>query len=262
MTKNEIKYFVNLKKKEFRDSEDIFLIEGTHLIGECLSSKYYKNNLTRIFITSNYKNVLLEKLKTAGFAFEVLQENIFNKLSETKNPQGIIAVVKINVGKIFTGIDVDLAIALDNINDPGNLGTILRTCWWFGVNKIFISSNSVDLFNSKVIRGSQGALFNLDISTNIDLNKTLKGLSNIGWKLYATDLKANKYLDEIDFGVTKKNIFVFGNEANGISTEILSNPLFKKIKIKGHSSCESLNIGVSVGIVLDYILNRKLKTPQ
>lgn len=257
MTNNEIKYFINLKKKEFRDSENIFLIEGTHLIGECITSKYYRNNLIRIFINNKYKDKLLDKLESSGFSFEVLQENIFNKLSETKNSQGIIAVVKKNDEKIFTGIDVDLVIALDNINDPGNLGTILRTCWWFGVNKIFISSNSVDVFNSKVIRGSQGALFNLDISTNIDLNKTLKDLSNIGWKLYATDLKANKYLDEIDFGVTKKNIFVFGNEANGISREILSNPLFKKIKIKGHSSCESLNVGVSVGIVLDYILNRK-----
>lgn len=257
MTKNEVKYFANLKKKEFRSSEDMFIIEGTHLIEECISSKFYVNNIIRVLIRKDYENKLLSRLKAAGFIPELLTENEFNKISEIKTPQGIIAIVKKLPITDVIKPDYKLAIGLDNINDPGNFGTTLRTCWWYGVDKVYVSSNSVDLFNPKVIRGSQGAVFNLDITTDIDLNRILDYLIMKGWKSYATDLRAFNYINEIDFTKNKKNIFIFGNEANGISEEILVNSNCEKIKIKGFSNCESLNVGISAGIVLDNIRNKR-----
>ena len=256
MTNKELKYFANLKKKEFRDSENLFLIEGNHLIDECLSSKYYSDNIIRIFLKNDYKYKLPVKLINSGLKLESLSAEKFNKISETKNPQGTIAVIKKNKSNFSNIEEIKLAVALDSINDPGNLGTILRTCWWFGVDTIFINSNSVDLFNAKVIRGSQGALFNSKIVVNADINNLINEFHKSGFEIYATDLKSEKYIDKFSFIKKEQILVIFGNEANGINPEILLNPNVKRIKIHGFSKCESLNVGVSVGIILSRIKNQ------
>jgi RNA methyltransferase, TrmH family len=256
MTHKELKFFSNLQKKEYRDREHLFLIEGIHLIDECLTSKYYSRNIHRIFVKKDFSDKLSGKLLASGIIPEVISDIQFNKLSETKNPQGIIGVVSIHNEKNFLSENDKLIIALDDLNDPGNLGTILRTCWWYGVDKIYLSSNSVDIYNSKVIRSSQGALFNLDLISDVNFKIELLKLQKKGWSVYLTAVKAEMFLDEINIDIKKKNIIVFGNEANGVNVELLSNNNFRKIKIKGYSKCESLNVGVSAGIILDYFRNK------
>ena len=255
MNNKELKYYSNLKKKDFRDSENKFLIEGKHLIEECLKSRYYSRNISLIIIRDDFSDGILSVIKNSGIPHEKINANKFSKISETKNSQGIIAVIN-KISLNIRGIkEAKLIVALDNINDPGNLGTILRTGWWFDVDKIYLSSDSVDLFNSKVIRGSQGAVFNCDIETNIDLIKKTNELYSKGWEIIAADLNTENFLDNMDFKNYKKRMLIFGNEANGVNKHILSESSVKKIKIRGFSECESLNVGVSAGILLSYFKN-------
>ena len=144
---------------------------------------------------------------------------------------------------------------MDNINDPGNLGTIIRTCYWFDVDEIIISKQSVELFNSKVIRASQGALFNIAIKENIDLTKELNKLSSEGYQIFLADSYGKKLLSDLNFDSDECVVFVFGNEAHGLSKALKKSKSFNTIRIKRITDCESLNVGVSVGIFLNSYRN-------
>lgn len=255
MTNTELKYYEKLKQKKFRDLEDKFLIEGVHLIEEYLDSEIYKNEPGEIFVREGFINDdLINRIRSQKPAVKLitLEERIFNKLSETVSPQGIIGVVNKPAGRYqtdFSKSNQSLVVALDNINDPGNLGTILRTCYWFGVNEVIISKNSADIYNSKVIRSSQGAIFHLPIHDELDLNTELVEYFKNGFAVYLSDAKARN--DEVRVKTGKKIVLVFGNEANGISKEILADKNYSIVKVKGYSNCESLNVAVTAGIVLN-----------
>ena len=255
MTINEIKYFSKLKQKKFRDSENRFLIEGEHLIEECLESGFYKNNLEKVIVRKDFDNeTLLSKINSHKGSPEIISIDTksFNQISETVNSQGIIGVVsKLNTELSQNSVDSKLTVALDSINDPGNLGAIIRTCYWFGVDELLIGKESVELYNSKVIRASQGALFNLNIREEVDMEKELQAKDNKGFRIYLTDLSSDKYISELKFASDEKYLFVFGNESNGINKKILGNRNYEKMRIKGFSDCESLNISVAAGIVLN-----------
>jgi len=255
LTKAELKYYQSLNKKKTREEEGKFLIEGEHLIEEAMSSKFYSESIERIFIRNNFDNkTLLDQIQTSRIKQDVLDTKAFEKLSETKTPQGIIGVV--NIPDIDENISGNLVIALDNLNDPGNLGTILRTAYWFDVSYVVLSNNSVDIHNPKVLRGSQGAVFNIPILQNIDLGEYLDKKHIEGWKIILTSLDSPNYLEDLSFSNSDKIIFVFGNEAAGISENILGDQRFKKVKIRSYSDCESLNVGISAGIVLNEYRSR------
>ena len=257
MTNNELKYYENLKRKKFRDSEGYFLIEGVHLIEECLNSKYYNEALKKLILEKGFSNnELLEEIKSKTRNIEVafLEKNKFKKLTDTENSQGIIGVVK-KIKPIIKAGNKKLLIALDNLNDPGNLGTILRTCYWFNVDEVLISRNSVELFNSKVVRATQGALFNLIIREEQDFTNKLKELFAKGFEIYLTDSEGIFELSEMNFKKDGNHVFIFGNEANGISEELKQNKNFNTLRIKRNTNCESLNVGVSVGIILNSFRN-------
>lgn len=254
MNNDKFKYYTKLKQKKYREENKQFLIEGIHLIEECLKSKYYKKNIQKIFIRKDFsEEKVINKIK--NIETEFLKTPEFDKISETENSQGIIGVVDIPDNLPFESSEI--ICALDNINDPGNLGTILRTCWWFGIENVFIGTDSVDLFNSKVIRASQGAIFNLHIKNRIDLSEELNNHYSKGYEVLLADLSAENTISKFNFQKEKKYIIVFGNEANGISKEIKSIQHYKKIKIEAYSKCESLNVASSAAIIL-YEINKIL----
>jgi RNA methyltransferase, TrmH family len=241
-----LKNYIKLKQKKYRDESGQFLIEGLHLVEECLKSKFYKKNIEMIFIRKDFSDEnIMNKLR--GIETEILSEFDFSRLSETENPQGIIGLV--NKSEHMPAQNNKIICALDNLNDPGNLGTIFRLCWWFGIDNILISRNSVDIFNSKVIRASQGAMFNLIIREKVDLPSELINLSNNNYEVLITDLKTKSTLHDYKFGKEKNYILVFGNEANGISPEIRNVQEFTKIKIDSYTNCESLNVASSAAII-------------
>lgn len=244
MTNNELKYYSSLKIKKYRELENKFLVEGAHLIEECLSSPY-RNLIQKIIIRDNFD---VSKLNISSFKTEITSQRDFEKLSDTVNPQGIIAVV--NMPEITNHkISDNLIIALENVNDPGNLGTITRTAYWFGINDILISENSADVYNSKTLRSSQGAVFHTNPSFDINLAEKLSELRSDGYNILLTDLDTSNNLSHFTIDKNKKYVLVFGNEANGVSSE-LKNLSFEKIKIESYSPCESLNLAVSAGILI------------
>ena len=253
LTNKEIKYYADLKNKRSRDEEGKFLVEGIHLIKECLSSELYYSDQVECIIARDDFDLSLVPTKDVEI-FYASQKN-FERLSDTVNPQGIIAVVKKpeHENRLHNSDKHRIIVALDNINDPGNLGTIVRTCYWFNVDKILISKNSVDLYNPKVLRASQGAIFHTDIVTEADLRIELLQLKD-ECQILLTDLDAKKNLSDLNIKQSEKYIIVFGNEANGISEEIKSQG-FDMIKIDGFSDCESLNLSVSAGIILYQVAN-------
>ncbi len=260
MTKNEIKYYEKLKQKKYRDLENKFLIEGIHLIEECLKSKIYGPGLEKIFISENISlpSSISELLKSKSETEIIyLSELIFNKLSETVNTQGIAGIVNFPEKKYTVDFSKSnlLSVFLDNINDPGNMGTIIRTCSWFGVDEIAISRNSADIYNSKVIRASQGAIFNINIREDLDLESELRIYSENGFEIFLADAKALNTLSILEVRTGSNFAVVFGNEANGISQMISGNENYTRIKVRGHSDCESLNVAVTAGIILNSLKN-------
>jgi len=244
LTNNELKLIGSLQNKKFRDINNLYVIEGEHLIDEYLKSDLPDENIKYIIARNDYQNYDLEE-RVAGFNIHTLNRAKFDKLCDTKSPQGILAVVEKKM--IFANEQNRFVVALENINDPGNLGTILRTCYWFGVDKVLISENSADIFNPKTIRSTQGSLFHLSIETDVDLKTKLEGFSKSGFDVFVTSLDGKALGNEVK---TDKCVLVFGNEANGVSYEIQENKNYKQIKIESYTECESLNVAVSAGILI------------
>ena len=252
---SRLKSYSKLLQKKYRQSDGKFLVEGVHLVEEALKSDWE----VEAIVVSDHGLVKeigkLENWNVRGDAelFECTEKE-FGKLTDTVTSQGIVAVVKIKKNTL-EGFweklpECSIIIALDDVSDPGNIGTILRTCDWFGVNGVLLSENSVGLYNSKVIRSTMGAIFHLPVITDVDLGSTIKDARKSGFNVITTVLDGGKPLSKFSF--TKKSIIVFGNEAHGISKEIqqLSGTM---LTIPKYGKAESLNVGISCGIILNAI---------
>lgn len=218
-----------LKQKKYRDETNTFLIEGDHLIKEAKKSG---NVICTIGLDDTYD-------------YEVTKD-ILNKLSSQISGTNEIAVVKKIEEKQINGN----IVILDNIQDPGNLGTIIRSAVAFNIETIILSDNSVDLYNEKVIRASEGMLFNINV-IRCNIKEKIINLKNDGYTIYATTPNG-----EGNFEVNEKIALVIGNEGNGISDEILE-ICDKNITIKMNKKCESLNAGVCASILMHMMENLK-----
>lgn len=258
LTNTELKILISLKQKKFRQEHGLYLIEGEHLLRELLRSPY-KTNIQDIYLSTslvqNEKNSTEELLSFIKISThhkpQILKDKEFERFSDTVNNQGIAASVKLETDDSSLLKNDDLIVYLDNISDPGNMGTIMRNCYWYGVDKLIISENSVDIYNPKVIRASQGSIFYLNILTGAQDMIIGDYLKN-DFQVYITSLKTTNYSDTMKFK-DNKAMFVFGNESSGVSGNLLNIPGSEKVKIRGFSKCESLNVAVSSGIILhDY----------
>ncbi len=250
LTTNQIKQFASLKQKKFRLEHGKYLIEGFHLIEECLSSPHeLEYIILRNDVDLQGHTVILEKIAQNKTIVEPLPEKLFNKLVDTESSQGIVGVVKRPAFNKTTS-QGDLIIALDRVSDPGNLGTIIRTAYWFGVDQILLSEGCADPYNPKVVRSTQGGIFYTGITEDADLAAELKKLESKGYSVYLFTLDAEMSLSQISKSIESgKSVLVFGSEAHGISNEIIEKG-FKKVKIEGYSASESLNVAISAGIAL------------
>ena len=237
VSKKDIKLISSLKQKKFRDLNKSFVVEGKKSISEFLDSKF--------------KLIKLFSIDCSFFAdinrqVEVKSEEL-KKISFFNSPDDHLAIFKIPNQKSIN--ETRLIVALESIRDPGNLGTIIRTCEWFGVNDIICSNDSVDCFNPKVVQSAMGSLARISINY-LDLNSYLKNtkLNLTGMTLNGDSLYTNKSSFE-------KGILIFGNEANGISDKLLS-VLNQNLTIPRSINSdfpESLNLSISVGVVLGEI---------
>lgn len=184
-----------------------------------------------------------------------VNNSVFKYITDVLNPQGILAVVEKKSKTNMIDYNQDIILVLDGIQDPGNIGTILRTVDSIGLKQIILSDKCADIYNPKVVRSTMGAIFRVNAIESNDLIETLNEIKKNNFEIVSTDLKTEHNIYDIDY----KNIaIVIGNEANGVSEEILKIS-DKKIKIPMLGKTESLNASVATGIILYEYLRRKIK---
>jgi len=195
-----------------------------------------------LIFSEYFKDIkIFDRFKVKKF---IVNEKIKNSISQTESPQGIFAVVKMK--KFSIEFRDKRFVILDRIQDPGNLGTIIRTSDAAGFNTIILDKGSVDPFNPKVVRSSQGSLFHLKI-INFDIKRIIEELKDRGVKILGTSPKGDKIYTDVN--IRDRLAIVFGNEAKGIRDEILS-MCDETIRIPIYGRAESLNVSVSSGIIL------------
>jgi TrmH family RNA methyltransferase len=246
ITKNDIKYFASLNLKKYRNQEKKFLAEGIKIVTEGIES-YYPCELVLVTyeFAENNEN-LIKKLKRKNIRIELLNSPDFQKISDTKTPQGIIGVFKFEKLIFYPSKEhPNVIIYVDNVSDPGNLGTILRTCDWFGLSEILISPQSSEYLNPKVIRASMGSVFHLTIYDDVDFDVVNKIKSN-GYKVICSDLEGENLFN---FRFQDKCLITLSSESSGPSKDILS-LADKSITIPRVGAAESLNVAVAAGIII------------
>lgn len=229
---NKIKDIKKLNQKKYRDRENLFLVEGEHLVLEA-----YKKGVI--------KELILEQ--NTIFPLDVptiyVTNDVLNYISELENPQNIMAVCnKLNEKEEIN----DRILILDGIQDPGNLGTIIRSAVAFNIDTIILSNDTVDLYNSKVVRASQGLMFHLNIIKK-DLLEIIPSLKENDYKIIGTKVTHGNSLKTL--AKIKKFAIIMGNEGSGIKeeTEELCDEF---VYIDMNPNCESLNVGVATSIIL------------
>lgn len=232
-----IKEISKLKNKKYRDLTNTYLVEGNHLVEEA-----YKNNLLT-------KIILLEDT-TCNYDIEKIYvtKEVMKKLTELDTPNKIIGIVKEN-----TPLPIgNKILILDNIQDPGNLGTIIRSSVAFDIDTIVLSPNTVDTYNPKVIRSTQGMIFYTNIIT-LKLKEFIDEIKTKNYTIFGTNVRNGKNIKEIT--LPEKFALVLGNEGQGVSKEIES-LCDDNIYIKMSSKCESLNVSVATSILLYEVYNK------
>jgi len=236
MTKAEKKHIKQLQQKKYRNEYRTFIVEGWKSIKDFIIAGFIPENIYST--TENIGNLI-------NFDIEKISRKDLESISLLKNPKDALAVFFQK--EISKTPSKGIILALDNLQDPGNLGTIIRTADWFGIKDIVCSQDTVDCYNPKVVQATMGSLANIDI-VYTDLPKFL---SHANLPVYGTFLDG-KNVDEISF--PSDAIIIIGNEGNGISQEI-ETPVTQKITIAKHpnAKAESLNAAIATAIVLSKI---------
>lgn len=233
-TSVENKKIKNIKKlysKKYRDEFNEFIIEGEHLILEA-----YKKGILKELILEENTDFNLDINTT------YVSENVLKYISDLTNPPKIMGVCS----KLKEGSIGNKVVILDGVQDPGNLGTIIRSAVAFNIDTLILSKDSVDIYNSKVLRATQGMVFNINIIV-CDIENMIKELKEKDYKIYGTKVNGGKSLKSVER--CEKFAIIMGNEGNGVKSSILD-LCSDYIYIDMNNNCESLNVGVATSIIL------------
>lgn len=238
------KLIKSLHQKQFRDQNGLFIAEGEKLTEELLNSSY--NAELIVIKDSPNSNVLefVDKFVDKGVAIYTAPKHQFDQICDAKSPQSILSVVSTKESELNKDLPF---LVLDNISDPGNLGTIIRTADWFGINQILLGTESADCYNPKAVRSTMGSIFKSTVKRTDNLIDYIKDNFK-NHKLYGATLHSEKYLEDLTIKDNKFGI-VFGSEAHGI-TKNLEESLDIPFKIRGNGHAESLNVAIAAGITL------------
>jgi len=234
LSKNHTKLIASLQQKKYRQKHQLFLAEGVKVVRELLASSL---EVAQIFATTAFETAV------PAAQLVVVSEAELKKISQLKTPNKVVGIFKIPQEK--TPVTTGLCVALDGINDPGNLGTIIRLCDWFGVSQLLCSTETVDCYNAKVVQASMGSLTR--VAVNYVALPTF--LETITTPVYAADMHGENIYQTT---LPKEAILVLGNEANGISKE-MKNLISNTIAIPRFGDVqetESLNVATAGAILL------------
>ncbi|MRH42912.1 RNA methyltransferase [Aquibacillus halophilus] len=240
---SKVKEWNKLKKKKDRERTNSFLVEGNHLVQEAYDSNW---NIKEIIIEEG--TVLPSWLGNKDVTY--VSDHVFKSITDTKTPQGIAAVVEM---KEPSQQELNRIVILDTVQDPGNLGTIIRTADAAGFDAIILGDGTVDLYNEKVIRSTQGSVFHLPIFQK-NLHNEIPSLKERAFQVWASTLEGAKAYTNLP--IPDKVALIVGNEGSGIQPSIID-LADEKVHIPIYGQAESLNVSVATGILLYHIANQK-----
>lgn len=233
-----------IKKAKARREQNVFVTEGIKMFQEADSEK-----IKEVYVSESLyqKGILKEELEQC--AYEVLSDELFKKVSDTKTPQGILCVMEqyhYELKDLFFKAN-PLFLILEDIQDPGNLGTMVRTAEGAGVDGIIMTRQTVDIYNPKTIRSTMGSIYRMPFLYTQDLEETMRQMKEKGVKLYAAHLKGTQFYHQMDF--KGASAFLIGNEGNGLKQETAAAAdVYMKIPMEG--KVESLNAAVASVILM------------
>jgi TrmH family RNA methyltransferase len=234
ISKNQLKLITSLSQKKYRQKHRLFIAEGTKVVNELLNSSF---EIEILFCANDFKMAISEDKITR------ISEVELKKISTLKSPNKVLGIFKIPEEKLLENIG--LILALDAINDPGNLGTIIRLCDWFGISQLICSKDTVDCYNQKVVQASMGSLSRISIHyTDLD-----NYLSATNLPTFIADMDGENVYKTV---LPKEGILIMGNEANGVSEEV-KKQIQRKISIPRFGKTqetESLNVATAAAILL------------
>ena len=249
-SKSYLKIVKSLNKKKFRNKHSLFLVEGIRGCEELIRSSFQADHI--FYTASGVLNTRIKKLLAAfepqGISSEEISPDEINFISDAVKSQNIIAVARLPMDPPRVDLSkMNRVLCLESISDPGNLGTIIRTASWFGIDAIVLSTGSVDVYSPKVVRSSSGGIFKIPILSDVALIEFIQEARVAAFEIIATLPQGGKSLREFEFA--EKNLLIFGSEADGISARIIS-AADTLLSIPAERAAESLNLAVSCGIFL------------
>ncbi len=251
-----VKNIKKLKDKKYRDLENVYIVEGIKMVKEAILENA---SIKQIIICDDCeKSDLISKemmYEIAKYDCIYVTNKIFKYITEVQTPQGVMAIIEKNNKDKEINYNEDIIVALDDIQDPGNLGTILRTVDSIGLSQILVSKGTADPYNPKVVRSTMGAIYRVKVIECDNLKETLKEIKKNKFKILVTSLDDSKSVYDIKY---YKKVIVIGNEANGVEEEIVK-LADEKIKIPMLGKTESLNASVAAGIILYEYVRQKIK---
>ncbi len=238
ISKNDVKYIQSLYQKKNRDSEGLFIAEGPKLVKELLQAGFV---LKKTYALAEWAAVNGH----LGDVTIVLPEQL-EKISALQTPNQVVAIAEKHTIPVEPQLKGAFSLVLDGIQDPGNMGTILRIADWFGITQVIASTDTADVYNPKVVQATMGSITRV----NVWYKQLQPWLQAAGVPVYAALLDG---LDVTTAGKVNEGVLIIGNEGRGIRPEILSF-IQKPLTIKGKGGAESLNAAVATGIILSHIV--------
>jgi len=242
-----------LKKTKVRDKQDVFVVEGLKMFLEAP-----KENVVTVFVSQGFYGKDENREYLSGVKFEIVEDKVFDHMSDTRTPQGVLCVLKqfhYSLEDIIGG-ENPLVLILEDLQDPGNLGTIIRTGEGTGIGGVILSGNSVDVYNPKTIRATMGAIYRVPFLYVDKIQNVLPKLREKRIRTYAAHLEGERLYDEEDYKAG--TAFFIGNEGKGLRDELAGKAdLFVKIPMKGE--VESLNVAVAASVLM-YEVSRQRRS--
>lgn len=254
-----IKEVKALKKRKYREEKNLFFIEGLRIVEEA-----FKENaaIVRLLLSERFVSGDAGKDFVSNNRFDeskcyVIKDTLFDEITDTESPQGILAVVGRKYYPLENIIQKDgFLVILDTIQDPGNMGTIIRTADASGASGVVLSKGCVDLYNPKVLRSTMGSIFRVPVFFSDDLTETINLIKSKGIEVFAAHLKGSISCFELE--KSGDAAFIIGNEANGISDETAAlADVLLKIPMPGRA--ESLNASIAAGLLMYEVVRRRLQ---
>jgi TrmH family RNA methyltransferase len=251
LSNSELKHLRSLTQKKIRHTEKRFILEGWRALKEFLNSPFEADLaavLPSYFEDPDYRKIL-DAVRERKIPVKEISEKELRSVSETVHAQGIVAIVRQRTVSLNPSIleQTRVVVAADAISDPGNLGSIIRTADWFGVDLVVLGKGCVELYNDKVVRTTVGSLFHVRIAEGVDLLSASSLFKETGFRVVSLSADGNVDYDKAEW--SGRTVIILGNEAHGVSKEVrgISDEV---IRIPREGRAESLNVGVACGIIL------------